>query len=299
MDNKNVIILEFPSNLGLKKTELKPEPGVNKLPDWLKKHHFHKLVNAKQVLRLEPPKYTMDLDLESGVRNADNIIRYAVEQSKMILHHFDQNTFPIILGGDCSILIGTSLAFAQKGNFGLFFLDGHTDFILPHVSQTAGAAGMDLAIVTGHGHHKLTNILNMKPYFKEDHVFSVGNREYDQEYVQPIIESDISYFDLKKLRNHGFEHTAHAFLDMVRKKNLDGFFIHFDVDVLNDNIMPAVDSRSDDGLTYTEFYKLMKPLLLSEKAVGIEITILDPDLDGNGAYTTEFIKNFINVFNEK
>ncbi|GAA3654824.1 arginase family protein [Flavivirga jejuensis] len=295
MNSNKINILEFPSNLGLKKSNSEIEPGVKKLPEWLKRHGFHKKINPEKTLRIEPPKYTMDLDVESGVRNADKIIEYAIKQSKILSDTIDKNIFQVIIGGDCSILIGNSIALKQKGNYGLFFIDGHTDFIWPELSGTGGAAGMDLAIVTGYGHNKLTNIYNQKPYFKEKNVFCVGNREYDPEYVSPILESDIQYFDLKRLRSNGFTKTANQFLELVWQNNLDGFFIHLDVDVLNDDIMPAVDSREIDGLTYKEFRELLTPLLSSKKAVGIEITILDPNLDPKGKYVDEFIKNFIEI----
>jgi arginase len=58
------------------------------------------------------------------------------------------------------------------------YLDGHTDFVLPSMSQTA-VPGMDLAIVTGHGHHKLTNIHQLEPYFEEENVWCIGNRYWD------------------------------------------------------------------------------------------------------------------------
>lgn len=293
MNSPKINILEFPTNLGLKKTEFETEPGVKKLPDWLKKHGFHEKIYPERILRVEPPEYSMNLDKESSVRNADKIIEYAIKQSRLISEQLEEDTFKIIIGGDCSILIGSSIALKQKGNFGLFFLDGHTDFILPEISQTGGVAGMDLAIVTGHGHDKLINILNQKPYFEEKNVFCVGNREYDKEYVKPILASDINYFDLKKLRNNGISKTVTQFLGLVEKNNLDGFFIHLDVDVLNDMIMPAVDSREIDGLTYKEFSEVLTPLFSSEKAIGIEITILNPNLDTDGKYTIEFIKNFI------
>lgn len=295
MNSNRIYILEFPSNLGLKKTESQLEPGVKRLPEWLKRHGFHKRIKPQKILRIDPPEYTTDFDVESGVRNADNIIEYAIKQSKVLSDTLDKNVFQLIIGGDCSVLIGSSIALKQKGNYGLFFLDGHTDFIWPELSKTGGVAGMDLAIVTGYGHDKLTNILNQKPYFKEKNVFCVGNREYDHEYVRPILESNIQYFDLDKLRNIGLAKTANLFLELVRKNNLDGFFIHLDVDVLNDKIMPAVDSRGMDGLTYNEFRELLVPLLSSKKAVGMEITILDPDLDPNGNYTLKFIKNFVEI----
>jgi arginase len=295
MNGNKIYIFEFPSNLGLKKMGPEAEPGVKKLPDWLREHGFHKRVDPEAIFRLEPPEYSMDLDRDSGVRNVDKIISYAIQQSQLLDKQLDKNGFQLIIGGDCSILIGCSIALKQRGEYGLFFLDGHTDFIGPEISQTGGAAGMDLAIVTGHGHDKLTNIHGLKPYFKENNVFCVGNREYDQEYCRPILESDIGYFDLKRLRANGCANTANQFLALVQQQKLDGFFIHLDVDVLNDLIMPAVDSRERDGLTYEELSEMLQPLLSSKRAMGLEITILDPNLDKNGTYTAMFIKKFMEI----
>ncbi len=292
MNRQTINIFEFPSNLGLKKTEAEVEPGVKLLPAWLKAHRFYELINPVQTFTLLPPDYSMDLDEESGVRNAGKIIAYAEEQARLLSKHLGTDSFQIIIGGDCSILIGNALALRQKGEYGLFYLDGHTDFMWPEISHTGGAAGMDLAIVTGYGHEKLVDIQNLKPYFKENHVWCVGNREYDPAYVQLILDSDINYFDLKTLRKAGIENCTDHFLKMVETNELDGFFIHFDVDVLNDRIMPAVDSREPGGLEYAELIYLLGNLFSSRKAIGVEITILDPNLDKEGKYTMEFVSNF-------
>jgi arginase len=61
----------------------------------------------------------------------------------------DQCCFPLVLGGDWSILPGSALALKRRGRFGLLFIDGHTDLLTPTTSQTGGVAGMDLSIVTG------------------------------------------------------------------------------------------------------------------------------------------------------
>ena len=205
------------------------------------------------------------------------------------------DTFQLILGGDCSILIGTTIALRQKGKYGLFYLDGHTDFIWPEMSGTHGAAGMDLAIVAGHGHDKLTNIHDLKPYIQEEHIYCVGNREYDVDYEKPVIESNVTYFPLNRLRQNGIQNTVQQFLQMVQQNNLAGFFIHFDVDALDDRIMPAVDSRTEDGLSYDELAEILMPLLSNKKAMGMEITILDPDLDEDGIYTREFISKMVQL----
>jgi arginase len=120
-------IIEFPSNLGLKEPSAGQEPGVKKLPDFLRKHDFHLSLRPNNILRLGPPNYSMELHETSGVRNADRIVEYAKEQSKMLEQVLSENKFPIVIGGDCSILIGNSLALKHSGTFGLFCLDGHTD----------------------------------------------------------------------------------------------------------------------------------------------------------------------------
>ncbi|MCF1716204.1 hypothetical protein L0U88_16300 [Flavihumibacter sp. RY-1] len=61
--------------------------------------------------------------------------------------------------------------------------------------------------------------------------------------------------------------------------------------------MPAVDSRTPDGLWYSELSELLEPLLISDKATGLQITILDPDLDPSGYYTKEFVKRICETIN--
>lgn len=297
---RNINIFEFPLNLGLTKKEHETEPGVRKLPDWLRKFDFHSRIDPSAVFRLEAPAYSMDFDQESKVINADQIIEYAKQQADCILRNYEKNTFNIILGGDCSILIGNAVALKKLGNFGLFYLDGHTDFIPPEMSETGGAAGMDLAIITGTGHEKLTHINGLKPYLSEENIFCCGNAETDdEEYVAQIINSGIHYFDLYQLRENGFGKTAEDFLKMVNDKGLDGFFIHFDVDILKDEIMPAVDSRMEDGIGYDDLREMLNPLLEDPLCFGIEITILDPDYDENGTYTRPFVENLIQIIKNK
>jgi len=293
----HICILEFPSNLGLKEPFAGQEPGVKKLPDFLRKHHFHSSLNAGSIIRLAPPPYSMSIDEISGVRNADQIAKYAKEQALILERVLSENKFPIVIGGDCSILIGNSLALKTTGEFALFFLDGHTDFMWPSLSHTGGAAGMDLAIVTGNGHDKLTDINGQKPYFKEQNVWCVGNRDDEEWYVKAIEDSGINYIDLASLRRNGIAKCISDFLQMVKDDNLDGFWIHIDVDVLNDHIMPAVDSRQPNGLEYNEFNEILNLLLSDPKAKGLEITILDPDLDPSGIYTRNFVANFCATVN--
>ena len=198
--------------------------------------------------------------------------------------------FALVLGGDCSIIIGNALALKQLGDYRLFFIDGHTDFMWPSLSSTHGVAGMDLAIVTGHGHEKLSNIDQLGPYFKEQNVWCVGNREYDSNYVAAIENTAIHYYDLKTLRQSGIPDCISSFFTSLTTGPTDGFWVHLDVDVLDPLIMPAVDSPDPGGLSYPELNMMLESLLSHPLCAGLEITILDPDRDPDGKIVQEFIR---------
>ena len=295
---KAINLLEFPSNLGLTAPAPGKEPGVRNLPDWLRQYEFHQIINPESILRLDPPAYQFIKDPETGIRNADSIVDYAIKQADLIGKVLDEGKFPLTIGGDCSILIGAALALKQKGDYAVFYLDGHTDFMDLSFSTSGGAAGMVAAFVAGKGHEKITDILNLWPYIKEENLWCVGNREYDDAYEDEIRHSKATYKSLALLRKEGIANCVQAFLREVENKGLAGFWLHIDVDVLNDEVMPCVDSRTPDGLTYEEFNELTGYLLKSDQLTGLEITILDPDLDPTGAYTKTFVQNFTDTIND-
>jgi arginase len=167
-------------------------------------------------------------------------------------------------------------------------MDGHHDYMLPAHSGTAGAAGMGLAIVSGNGHPKLTDIHQLRPYIKEEHIYAYGNRELDADYVQPIIESRVTYHDLPGIRLRGIHPITTDFLTMIGQAGLDGFWIHLDVDILHNDVMPCVDSPEEGGLSYVELEETLAPLVASGYFKGMHVTILDPTMDPDNRYTRTF-----------
>jgi arginase len=286
---RSVSIISFPSNLGLIEPSPGKEPGVKKLPESLRKSGFHEMFPLHDEINLDPPPYSMDLDPDTGVRNADAIAVYALKQASVIREIVSGRNFALVLGGDCSILIGNMIGLKQLGKFKLFFIDGHTDFMLPSLSSTHGAAGMDLAIVSGHGHERLSNINDYGPYIEEADVWCVGNREYDPDYVGAIQKTAIQYYDLKTLRKSGISFCIQSFFASLQTDHPDGFWVHLDVDVLDPLVMPAVDSPDPGGLTYPELNGMLESLLLHPLCRGLEITILDPELDPDGEIIRQFV----------
>ena len=98
---------------------------------------------------------------------------------------------PLVLGGDCSILLGAMLALRRRGRYGLAFVDGHLDF---RVEDVDAVAGEDLAVVTGRAEDALADIDGLRPYVRDEDVVALGEREGD------TIPSSIRVIDLDALR---------------------------------------------------------------------------------------------------
>lgn len=274
-----IAVIEAPSNLGLKPPRENVEPGVRRFPDVLRNTPLYTQLGVHDVTRVEAPPYQPMIDTITGIRNASAVRQYAIALADAVAVTLKRDQFPLVVGGDCSILLGAALALRRLGHYGLFFMDGHTDFQTPQTSRTGGAAGMDLALVTGYGPPLLTTIEDYQPLFQESDVVAFGCRDAD-----PLIfETQIGVFDLAHIRAVGIQTAVEACVQRFRQRGVDGVWLHFDVDVLDDAIMPAVDSRQPDGMTFEEMEQVIRLLRKSGLLTGIQITIFDPDLDPTGS----------------
>jgi arginase len=272
-------IIEAPSNLGLKPT------GVEKLPYRLLHNGLAERLNARRAGRVEAPPYSFDRDPDTLTLNAGAIAAWSPRLADAVEAVLDAGEFPVVLGGDCSILLGPALALRRRGRYGLLFIDGHADFYQPEANPNGEAASMDLAFATGRGPALLTDLEGRGPLMREDDAFAFGFRDADEqaEYdSQPLPES-LRHLDLQAVRRMGIQAAAAMAVEHVTRDGLDGFFIHFDADSLDDAIMPAVDYRLPGGLSWDELKTILQIALGSGKAVGIEVTVYNPKLDEGGA----------------
>ena len=252
------------------------------MPEVLRWNGFRARVGARDAGRVEPPAYTTAIH-PCGVRNADLIAGYSLELADAVEAIVLRDELPLVLGGDCSILLGNLLgARRHVDRLGLVFIDGHADFFTPQSSQTSGAAGMDLALAVGIGPRPLSALSPDGPLVAPGSVVQVGLREEDA----ALRESGIAVLDLHEVEQSGPAAIARRTLE--RLEGHSGFWIHVDADVLDDALMPAVDSRVPGGLSYEALVALLRPLLASPAALGVELTIYDPDLDPEGTIGRAF-----------
>jgi len=159
-------------------------------------------------------------------------------------------------------------------------VDGHTDLFTPENSQTAGAAGMDLALVTGDGPELLTNLDAKRPYIRAADTFVFGYRwPAANENVSATPANPMGALPLERIREQGLTNAARFAVNHLEKPPTDGFWLHVDVDVLSPEWMPAVDSPDPGGTSPGEFVATLQTALASERLIGMELAIYDPSLD--------------------
>jgi arginase len=281
--NRGIQIISAPSILGLKPN------GVQHLPDsLLTAGLINKLQTTNPVIHVPTlnDQYRFERDEETDCLNPLAIHHFSLGLMEVLADQIDRNTFPLILGGDCSILLGIMPACKAKGKYGLIFLDAHADFYLPHQSVTGEVADMDLAIVTGRGPDILTDLKGMKPYVADEHAIHIGQRDAEETKhyrSMEIKDTAITCFDLASIRQEGLNKTMNHVFKALDALHLDGFWLHFDTDVIDDKENPAVDYRLPGGLTFAEVQQLISKLMATNKIAGMSISIFNPalDIDGN------------------
>ena len=291
-NKREYAVIDAPSILGLRPT------GVELLPKALRTAGLLERLNAEYCGIVTPSSpYNYNRDEVTKLLNPIAIKDYSIRLAETVKYVLHNNKFPIVLGGDCSIVIGNVLALRHLGRYGLFFIDGHADFYQPEESPTGEVADMDLAIVSGYGPDILTNIEDLKPLVMEQDIVVFGYRDKTQsaqygcqDIKNTTIMNTIELTDVQRL---GLKNAASSAIEKFLKNELSGFWIHLDVDVLNDSIMPAVDYRLPGGITFSQLSDLLRLLLTSKKAVGISITIFNPTLDKDGSITRNLVSSIV------
>jgi len=217
------------------------------------------------------------------VFNAAAIASYTRKLADRIEHHVRAGDLPVVLGGDCSIQLGASLALRRVGRYGLAAVDASPDFRHPGNSNRIGAAGgEELALATGRGQDDLTDLEGLRPYLRDEDVRLIGIRDVFEEDRAELAALKIPTVTVGDIREWGADALARATVQAFEVPEIAGFWVHLDADVLDPSVMPAVDSPDPDGLLPDELVALLRPLLGSPHCAGLNVTIYDPDLDPEG-----------------
>ncbi len=229
-------------------------------------------------------------DIETGVKDFNLWIDLSNEISQRVGTMIERGSFPLLLGGDCSMLVGIISAFIQRdAEIGLVFLDGHADFHYPDTSPTGDPADMELAVITGRGPEKIVRIAGKYPLLNDENVVVYGIRAWDL-----IAESDIRIYDKNLLTEIGVTRAVEEGLEDFNQRRLP-CWLHFDVDVLDPEFMPVMFPELG-GLTFNEVLEFLSHVMAVSHIIGMSITCYHPMLDLDGSASERLVTLLSNVF---
>ena len=276
-------LISAPSNLGLRPPQRGSVPGAAKAPEALREAGLFERLGAhgaRDAGTVLPGRYVDDDDTRSPghVRNEAELVAHARRLADRVTQTLDAGDAPLVIGGDCSLLVGIGLALARRGRTGLVHVDGHTDFRHPGNSeQCASLAGEDLAAAVGLHWPAIADVDGLAPYFLPERAAHLGHRDDDEELdeVRDVIGLVVG-------AREAVQTDPARLAQRVRETAGADYWLQVDDDVLDPSVMPAVDSPDPGGLMPEQLTALLAEL--APHAIGASVTVFDPDLDPDGLY---------------
>ncbi|AJF67818.1 arginase family protein [Streptomyces vietnamensis] len=287
-----VELITAPWNLGLRPPAPGREPGTWRTPRALLSAGLGERLRPARVVELDRPPYEFDAQPATRIRNGVTLREHTLLLGEAVHAALAASRFPVVLGGDCSILLGCLLGARRHGRCGLVHLDGHSDFRHPG-NHDAGAllgsaAGMDLALATGRGELLLTHWPEIgRPLVADEDVVQIGDREEGEE--NPPATPPVTRFTAREIQRIGVAELGERVVRRLEERGLDRVWLHLDLDVLDERVLPAVDSPGRPGLDFPQLSELVSTLTATGRVAGLDVAIYDPELDPDGAYAAPVV----------
>lgn len=221
--------------------------------------------------------------LSDGVklRFLDEVTRVNTELCDKVSEVMEEGRFPLILGGDHSIAIGTIAGVTQhKKNLGVIWFDAHGDINTEETSPSGNIHGMPVAVNLGFGHEKLLSIGGKGKKLQADKFVYVGCRDLDPEEKKVLKEIGITVFTMHEIDKYGMVEIIERAIK-IAGEGTDGIHVSFDLDSLDPMFAPGTGTRVAGGLTYRESNLALELIALSEKLVSAEFVEVNPLIDNN------------------
>jgi arginase len=213
------------------------------------------------------------------LRYLPHIIETCSHLRDSIKDAISSNYFPLIIGGDHSITIGTLAGMKKlhEGKTGIIWIDAHGDFNTDNPTLSGNIHGMPFAIVTGRGNESLLEI-GPSPTVLESNSVLIAARDLDPEEVKLLNQSEVTVFTMKDIDEHGIAKISKQAIE-IASKDIDHIHVSFDIDALDPNEAPGTGTRVQGGLTYREAHLLMELVHETGKLSSFDMLEVNPTLD--------------------
>lgn len=215
----------------------------------------------------------------TNLKNLDEVARVNTELCHRVDTAMATGRFPLVLGGDHSIAIGTIAGVLQhKKNLGVIWFDAHGDINTAETSPSGNIHGMPVAVSLGLGHERLTSIGGSDKKLNTKNIVFVGCRDLDFGERKILKELGITVFTMHEIDRLGMTEVMNRAI-AIASEGTDGIHVSFDLDSMDPIFVQGTGTRVPGGLTYRESHLALELIALSEKVVSAEFVEVNPIID--------------------
>ena len=296
MTNQVIDIIGAPSTFGQRKL------GVDFGPDAIRYAGLVERIKAIGLTVNDRGNITVPaLNLEkfnseqNGLRNLEEIEIVSQNLCNAVSNSISENHFPLILGGDHSIAIGSISGVSQHyDNLGVIWYDAHGDLNVPDESPSGNVHGMPLRILAGDGDKSLVEVGGNKPKVKPENIVLIGMRDLDIGERQYIKDNNIQTYTMADIDRIGIKRVIDESIAYLKDKT-DGIHLSLDVDGLDPIETPGTGTRVLGGLTYRESHFALELLHNSKLITSMDVVEVNPLIDQNN-HTAEQAVSLLGSF---
>jgi arginase len=220
---------------------------------------------------------------DQKARFKPQILEVCINLANKVKSVMEANEFPLVIGGDHSIAMGTVAGVAgyfrdRQQSLGLIWFDAHGDMNIPGVSLSGNIHGMPLAHLLGKGDDELKGIMGFSPKVKPQNVALIGIRDLDAGERRIVKESGIHAFTMRDIDEHGMAWVAARALAAVNDGTA-GFHVSFDVDGCDPTVIPGSGTLVPGGVSFREAHLLLEYCADNGRLTSMEVVELNPFVD--------------------
>lgn len=275
---KKISIIGVPTDLGQGRRGVDMGPSAiryaNAIPRLEKLGH-----EVKDLGDIIIPQIEERLPNDFNLKCLEEVIAANQELAAKIDAIMGEGRFPLVLGGDHSIAIGSIAGLTKhKKNMGVIWYDAHGDLNTGETSPSGNIHGMSLGVSLGVGHDKLTNIMGFSPKIKPENVIIIGARDLDEGERKLIKEIGIKVFTMHEIDRLGMAYVMEEAIKHV-SNGTDGVHLSLDLDALDPHDAPGVGTPVLGGISYRESHLAMEILAEADILTSAEFVEVNPILD--------------------
>lgn len=292
---ENVTIIGFPMDLGADRR------GVDMGPSALRIAGLQSKLESLGYLVNDSGDIKIEIMERQKIRNPklkylDEIIKTSKLLADKVAKVLEKGDFPLCLGGDHSMALGTIsgiASYCKKRNLklGVIWIDAHSDMNTDETSPSGNIHGMPLASLMGLGNNELVNFLGFSPKLLPENCSLIGIRSIDEAEKANIKKLRVPVYTMNDIDKLGIHRIIAKVLKQYREK-VDHIHISFDVDSVDPSIAPGVGTPVSGGLSYREAHLLMETIAECGCMSSLEIAEVNPILDHknqSAVFTAELI----------